>query len=351
MRVKHAAACADQLACTACGLAFELEMEGARLFVTQWPAALPFLHIVVPDDWRTASELRDLVKQMTSSADQTAPAPAATRQPAPASAPANAETASGIPDSAKPAPQPAVPAPQSAPPPLNADAIGIRIKQLRALGNSPKEIRTTLTQTERDPERVQAILAIIAQSDRQEQSRQRNKLAWSLGILMLVVIVLVVAGYIFQENFLNQNQTTVSAAEATAGTTVPRLQPTPVPPNLAVKFLNLNTPVVRYGAVPTGASGNGAGPGTSSGKGAGASACPRSAQQAADLFGGRPADWYYPTGSNGWVMARAGGASVTISIPKGMKAAYLQLSNKLDLIEVQGPASLSDAYYVAISCP
>ena len=336
MRVQHAAASVDQMLCTACGLAFELEMEGDRLIVTQWPVALPFLHVLVPDDcWRTAGELRSLVKQMTSGPGLSAPVPPVTSSlPPPPAAPAKAMTAPRVPDSARPSSRPPVAAPQPAPPPLNPDAIGIRIKQLRALGNSPKEIRTTLTQAEKDPERVRAILGIIAQSERQEQARQGKKLAWSLGILAVIVIILVGAGIVYQENVLKQNQL------AAAGGAGPTLQPTQAP-NLAVKLLNLNTPVVNYGSVPPVASGTGVS----------AVTCPRTADQAANLFGARPADWYYPPGSNGWVMAHAGGTSATIFVPKGMKAAYLQLSNKLTLIEVEGPVTLSNTYYVAISCP
>ena len=334
MRVQHLAGSADQLRCTACGLAFELEMDGARLHVYRWPDSLPFLHIMVSDDWRNAAELRSLVKQMTSGSDMAAPpAPAAPAQPTPPVITAQAETTPVMPGPAGATALPPVASPQSAPPALDATAIGIRIKQLRALGNSPKEIRTTLTQAEKDPERVQAILGIIDQMDRYEQARQGNKLAWSLGILMVVVILLVGAGYIWQTNFLNQNQP--SGAGGTPGAPA---QPTQAP-NIAIKLLNLNTPVVNYGAVPPGASNT-----TATG-------CPRTAQQAADAFGGKPADWYYPPSSNGWVMAHAGGASANIFVPKGMKAAYLQLSNRLNLIEVNGPATLSDAYYVAISCP
>lgn len=330
MCVQHPAGSADQLRCTACGLAFELEMDGARLHVSRWPDSLPFLHIMVSDDWRSAADLRSLVKQMTSGSNAATPPPAtAPIQPLAPIPPAESETAAVMPP-----PAPAA-APKPAAPALDATAIGIRIKQLRTLGNSSKEIRTTLTQAEKDPERVQAILGMIDQMERYEQARQGNKLAWSLGILMVVVILLVGAGYIWQTNFLNQNQPAAGGAGGPAGAPA---QPTQAP-NIAVKILNLNTPVVNYGSVPPGASS------------VSATACPRTAQQAADSFGGKPTDWYYPPGSNGWVMAHAGGGSVNIFVPKGMKAAYLQLSNRLQLNEVAGPATMTDVYYVAISCP
>ena len=307
-------------------------MEGARLHVAHWPDSLPFLHIMVSDDWRTAAELRSLVKQTTSVPGiSTPPPPAATVQPPLPSAPAKADTVPAEPDPAAGAGQPPAALPQPAPPQLDRIALGIRIKKLRALGNSPQEIRAVLTQAEKDPERVQAILGIIAHMEHQEQTRQSTKLAWSLGILMVIVILLVGAGFILKDRFLNQNQPVAASA---AG---PALPPTQAP-NPAAKILNLNTPVVNYGAVPPGASSASAG------------GCPRNAQEAADLFGGRPADWYYPPNSKGWVMARMG-SSTSIFVPKGMTAAYLQLSNRLDLKEIKGPATMGDAYYVAISCP
>jgi len=335
MRVQHAAAGVDQLRCLACGLAFELEMDGARLHVSRWPDSLPFLHIMVSDDWRSATELRSLVKQMASGSDTPVPPPPVVSSQPPPVTPAKAEPA---PEKTGPA-APTVLPPASLPKPaLDAAAIGIRIKQLRALGNSPQEIRATLTKAEKDPERRRAILGIITQMEQQEQARQNNKLVWSLGILMVIVILLVGAGIIFKDRFVSQNQP-VATSVAGAAPVVNATPPPALMPNQAVKALNLNTPVVKYGAIPTGASS------------ASAKACPRSAQDAANLFGGKPADWYYPPSSNGWVMAHAGGSSADIFVPKGMKAAYLQLSDRLNLIEVIGPATMTNAYYVAISCP
>jgi hypothetical protein len=197
---------------------------------------------------------------------------------------------------------------------------------LRALGNSPKQIRTILTQAETEPERIQTILGIIAQMERQEQARQEKKLRLSLGIVGVMVLILVGAGFVLQKDYQNK--------QAAAG---PALQST-VAPAIAVKILNLNTPVVKYGAAP---------PSGSSGSKSG---CPRTSQIAADLFGGQPADWYSPQSSNGWVMIRKGQAT-DITIPGGMTAAYLQLGKGLQLVDVAGPATLSGVYYIAVSCP
>jgi hypothetical protein len=330
MRVQHGAAGPDRLFCSACGLAFELEMEGARLHISRWPDALPFMLIMIPDEWRTAAELRSLVRQNISATDLATPtSPAASVQLPLPIPPAKTEIAlePPVPVVLASLPPAAPSKPTSAP--LDADAIGIRIKQLRALGNSSKEIRTTLTQAETDLERVKAILGILNRMECQEQSRQSKKLFWSLGILAALVIILVAASHILQVRTQEQSQANA------AGPTIQSTQP----PNPLAQLLKLNTPVVNYNAAapPVAYS-------TLTG------GCPRTAQEAADLFGGQPADWYYPPGSHGWVLARTA-SSTNIFVPKGMKAAYLLLSDKLNLIEVQGPASLSGAYYAAISCP
>jgi len=44
----------DRLLCSACGLAFELEMEGARLACSVGRTRCHFLLIMIPDQWRTS---------------------------------------------------------------------------------------------------------------------------------------------------------------------------------------------------------------------------------------------------------------------------------------------------------
>ena len=245
MRVQHLAAGADQLLCTACGLAFEMEMDGSRLYVSRCPDALPFLQIMVPDEWRTATELRSLVKQSTSGPGIAGPMPLASTSHSPLPIPpGKAEVALEKQDPAGLASLPPAAPSKSAPPPPDAIAIGIRVKQLRALGNSPKEIRTTLIQGEKDPDRVKAILGVITLMERQEQTRQSNKLFWSLGILVVVLILLVGAGYNLQGRNQTQNQ------PGAAGPTIQNTQP----PNPVVQLMKLNTPVVNYNAAPPAAS-------------------------------------------------------------------------------------------------
>ncbi len=325
MRLQHPATGADQLQCTACGLAFELEMEGAHLHVCHWPNSLPFLHLMAPDAWLTPTSLRTIIQQLTApSATPASPSPTTPPIPIPL---AQAKTSPGTQISGGDATPAASPSKNSSLPVLDTTGIILRIKKLQALGNTPKEIQTILTQTEMDPDRIQRIIGITDQMERQERARQAKKLRRSFGILGVVVLILVAAGFILQKMYQSEGPAAAGA----------QLQATQAP-NLVVKILNLSTPVVHYGGYPPGGS-------TSS-----AANCPQTSQEAANLFGGFPTDWNSPPDSNGWFMIRKGTPAV-VFIPNGMKAAYLQLGNRLQLVEVSGPATLSGVYYIALSCP
>jgi hypothetical protein len=321
MRVQHPTDGADQLQCAACGVTFEVELNGARLHVCHWPDSLAFLHETVAYGWMTLAELLALIRQADPASAPTSPA---TPGRPPIASP-KTEADSGLQKDAGTITRTSAPSPEHRPPAPNAAEIFVLVKKLRTLGNSPKQIRIILTQAEKDPERVQAILGIVAQMERQEQTRQGNKLRLSLSLVGLLIIILVGIGFVLQKNY----QTTIVAAGSV-------LQNTAVP-DLA-KILNLNTPVVKYGAAP---------PGSSSGS---ESVCPPNSKRAAALFGGQEADWYSPQNSNGWIMVHQG-QPTEIYIPAGMTAAYLKLGKSLQMVNVNGPATLSGVYYIAVSCP
>ena len=336
MRVLHPTEGADQLSCASCGLAFELEMDGARLHVTHWPDALPFLDITTPDEWRTVTELRNVVKQPASTPSMPAPATpvlAVSPQASLPGAPAKVQALPGKPDSANVASPPPAAARKPAAPALDAAEIELRVKSLRALGDSPKDIRTILTRTEKDPERAKAILNIIDQMERKEQARQSRKLVWSLTFFVIFAVIVVWVGYNFIKNSSQENQPVAGEGGSTFQDTKT------LSPNMIVKIMKLETPVVNQGVVPSGKPD------------VVVTLCPHTAEDAAALFGGDPADWYYPPSANGWVMVRKEGTSANIYIPRGMKAAYLQMGSNLQLVEVLGPATLNNTHYVAVSCP
>ena len=331
MRVYHPECGPDQLQCKACGLAFEMEQEGISLHVRRWPDSLPFLYLIVPDEWVLAAGLRTLIQQKANPSNANSsstpnlstlpPAPTSTTLPAAAPMPPDAASATAS-------------SPKSIPTAIDEAGILERIRQLHALGNTPKEIKAILLSTEREPERIQAILKILAQVEHREHVRQMGKLRLSLGILGVIILVMVAAGFFMVRIFQRQASGSLPPVEAENGST----QVTTLSPKSAVKLLNLDTPVVRRL------------PATPAVSGVKFLTCPRNAQNAADMFGGQASDWYSPPNTHGWVLIRKG-QGTEITLPAGMTAAYLQLDNGLKVVNVVGPALMSGVYYLAVSCP
>ena len=320
LRVLHPVNRADQLLCAACGLSFELEMEGARLHVCHWPDTFPELNIIISDEWRTAAELRVLIQKLSSEAAVSAEA---TNAFMPEDLESRIQSAD-LRASMGPVPQP---------PPPTADAADLarRIQELRQLGNTPKQILTSLTREEKDPERLQTIQRLIAPMETQEQARQGQRQHLSL-VVVGVLLVLVVAGGIIL-TLLNTGPASRSSSQANgmAGTPTPGARA----PQALVDLLNLSTPVVKYGGAPSSGS---------------QFVCPHTTAQAAGMFGGVSEDWISPPNTHGWIMISKGGPA-KVTLPAGVKAVYLEWSDRLKQVEVDGPASMNGVYYLYISCP
>jgi hypothetical protein len=112
--------------------------------------------------------------------------------------------------------------------------------------------------------------------------------------------------------------------------------PQPLLPTDPVKPLLLGARLTEPNPTPEG---------TVSGK---VSGCPNSPAEAAAMFGGQADKWSSPS-STGWVMITIS-QTATIFVPKNMSAGYLQFRNQLSLTQVTGPATLTDIFYVVISC-
>jgi hypothetical protein len=288
MQVQKHSGGADQLRCSACELAFEVESGGTRMRITNFPDKVGAFRNTVSERWITAAELRLLTQQISPSPGVPIPVQKLTRS-------------------------------KVTPP----DEMVIRARKLRNLGNSPAQIQAILSQTETDPDRIQAAMQVASQMERQDQIRQRKRLRVSMFVIGAIVVICVGAGTVLQKMVFSKQTGAVSPLQET------------LVPDLA-KILNLSTPVVQYNTMP---------PGSSSEKG-----CPHTAKEASALFGGQEEKWSSPPRSNGWVMINTSEGS-TIYTPSGMTAAYLQLGSNVVLVEVLGPATLSNVYYIAISCP
>jgi hypothetical protein len=193
---------------------------------------------------------------------------------------------------------------------------------------------------------VQAVMAEVARAEAQKRARQ-NRMMWlTVGGAALVLLVLgVLAASVMMGGPLApagptdapgasggaSAQPTATASQFLDPAGLPAPLQTLIPPG--VRLLNPPTPSVKKGE----------------GAGAPASTCPRSAGEAAELFGGGADQWQYESSSGGWIMVSTSGA-VTIRVPANMTAGYMTIGSELKITQVNGPATLENVYMVALSC-
>ena len=289
MQVVHPPHGPDQLRCDSCGISFELELGGDLIHVMEWPDGSAALQEDVAGRWISVEELRTLVRMV------------AVRQ------------RTGM-DASKPT--------YRVNEKILAEVSGT-VESLHGLGNTPTQILSILEENEPDPIRLEAARQAVSRLEHSERELQARRLRSSLILAGVILILMIGLGIGLSSVFLAKPNGTVGS------------QQVPILPNL-IKVLHLGTPVVEPTTVPEG---------TASGK---VSGCPNSPAEAVAMFGGEADKWSSPS-SSGWVMLTTSQAA-TIFIPKNMSAGYLQFSNQLSLTQVDGPVTLTDVYYVAISC-
>jgi hypothetical protein len=86
-----------------------------------------------------------------------------------------------------------------------------------------------------------------------------------------------------------------------------------------------------------------------SSRGPGKAACPATSTSAAELYGGDAALWkrdasQFPS----WQMISAGD-SVTVSVPDGMVAGYVD-NKSFQLLSIHGPATIYNVNFIVITC-
>ena len=79
------------------------------------------------------------------------------------------------------------------------------------------------------------------------------------------------------------------------------------------------------------------------------SACPVTPDNAASLFGGKRQYWSYDKTNVGWVLIVAG-SPISLRLPANMSAGYLVIGATLEMRSVQGPATIHNVNFAAISC-
>ena len=197
------------------------------------------------------------------------------------------------------------------------------VESLHGLGNTPAQILAILEENEPDPQRIEATREAVNRLERTLRELQVRRLRSSLILAGTILILVIGVGIVLSGKFQGASNATGSSPK-----TLVTLDP--------VKVLLLDAPLIEPSSIPEG---------TASGK---VSGCPNSPAEAAAMFGGQVDKWSSPS-SSGWVMLTTSQAT-TIFVPKNMSAGYLQFRNQLSLTQVDGPATLTDIFYVVISC-
>ena len=298
LQVRHVSGAPDRMTCVRCRAAFEVEPGGARIRLRDVP--LPLFAPLV-GAWLTMAEVTQQARSLVASAEKRSP----------------------------PAPSPATDSPPATPP-VSRELIA-KIQELRALGNSPRQIQAILDRSVSSPEEMQAALAEMARLERVKRAREGRTL-WLVGSSVAVAIVLMIGAA-----WIVGLRNTSSAVTGTPGT--------PLAPNLPPALLTLIPPGVTVLPAPTVFVQTAApAPGGSSGP----VACPTIAVGAAKLFGGEASNWSYDSQSLGWTFIST--KPTTLNLPAGMYMGYVEFGASLSVTQVGGPATVGNVVFAAISC-
>ena len=324
LQVLHLSHSPEQLACGQCGLTFEVEMGGARNSVRIRPKKVPprlgSKSDLAANTWLTPAELRALTQQV---------APSLPVSPSPPAAPFVQVPV-----------VPAVPASVSS----SAEDVVERAKKLYALSNPPSQIKAILEGSRATPEAVEAAMTEVIRLDQNRRRSSRASVWLMMGGVALCVAILVGAGIML--NSLRPASPS-SSSTVTAGFAI---QPTSLPSGGGLSLPGLpdlpgllpDGAVETVVAQPTTGVQRGVGPGISK--------CPVTPRGAAELFGGEADDWSQSPEMGGSWMMFASGPAMTIQVPSNMSAGYFSTESGLQMLNVLGPATLSNISFVTISC-
>ena len=314
----------DEMVCPQCGLSFEIEHGGSRILLKDLPAQLRPLRDFLSDQWMTMKEVSGLIERKLTFPPQPSAAALA------ASAPANVQpvTQNPTPESASP----------SAPIP-NEELLD-RARKLIALGNSPAKVRSIFEEGKFPSEQIETVMKGIEVADRkQRQSASRS--IWmfsSVGGLALLVFIGLSIYIIRSPQFQRPTNT-----------------PAPTRPPFSIDPAKILAPFISGGAgaaplpqnvlpnsgAPTAAAQQGSGPA--------ASKCPASPAEAAALFGGKANEWKPAEGFKGsWVFISP--TATSIRIPAKMTGGYVRGGSTIDMIAVNGPATLTNVNFATVTC-
>ncbi len=202
-----------------------------------------------------------------------------------------------------------------------------RVKELIALGNSPKVAALILLQAGVLQEQVDAALQHV-QQEKQAELKEQNYLGW---VIVLVSIILVLIAVYFWLNGTAGSKAPVSAASNSGtlmnGILEAFLENQNIPPvnDMPEPFIELD----ETGQV---------------------AACPASEQKAGALFGGSSGTWTYQTDADGWLFYNDTPSALTIPTNMAGSVAYGS-ARAPKFSPLIGPVKVSKVHMAFILCP
>ncbi|MBI2977146.1 MAG: hypothetical protein HYY33_09360 [Chloroflexi bacterium] len=182
-----------------------------------------------------------------------------------------------------------------------------RAEKLYQLGNSLKQINSALANAGATPPQAKAAMARVIEIDQEKRKRNSRSvmLMGSAALIALLILAAVGSVVVIRPRWLpsapTQSGSPLVSTAARSTAVLPLLLRTLIPPGITV--LDSPTPSARLGSGPA------------------ASKCPATPLQAAQLFGGDLSTWSKDEQTGGWMMI------------------------------VDGPATIDNANFVAVSCP
>jgi hypothetical protein len=152
-----------------------------------------------------------------------------------------------------------------------------------------------------------------------------------VGVIVLIMISLFSVGWFFTDRQINDQLSQERGNPAAAGQ-----------PNLPLQILNNLPDAIK----PEFLKGS---PVRVENVGPERARCPRNSIAAAQLFGGDGGSWQPGSQPDSWQMIATDKPS-TIRIPKGMAAGYID-NKTFVFTSADGPATIHNVNFVAISCP
>ncbi len=295
LKVTHLPDYPDYLSCTHCQVSFEVENGGRLIRIKYLPDEYEFADGVLHNRWVAASSLAGILNK--------------NKTPSPVSI------------EKKEDPKPL----QS----LSDAEAWKRALGMYRLGNKPKLIQLSLMQSGMTQEQADVIFEKLRRLAEQDAQKQSQKF-WMLAGISIFLILSLTGGWLYASgNFATLFNPATPVPLADQPSTMERLLDL-VPDEAKPAIMDLPQTVAETGRGPA------------------ESSCPANATDAAELFGGNSALWRRDSQFPAWQMINPG-SSITVSVPEGMTAAYVD-NKTFEFLSVHGPATLYNANFVVISC-